>query len=421
MMNSPKPATGKLGILTPGMGAVATTTYAGVLSARRGLAQPIGSLTQLGRLQMEGGEQPLVRKVVPIAPLENIVFGGWDIYDVDAFDAAVNANVLSAKDLLAIESDLRAIRPMSGVFDRTWVRNLEGNGNRKKCKTNWEYAQALIADIASFKEKNKLDRLVMVNVASTEVYRPLTAVHENVAAFEQGLKNNDESISPGQIYAYAAIKSRVPYANGTPSLCVDTPAHLELAMENRVPLGGKDLKTGQTLMKTILAPGFQRRLLGLRGWFSTNILGNRDGEVLDDPGSFRSKEISKSGVLATILDAEKYPELYGDYYHKVRINYYPPRGDDKEAWDNIDIFGWMGYGMQIKVNFLCKDSILAAPVVLDIALLLDAAQRADLRGFQEWMSYFFKAPTVKNGHVPVNDLFAQHDVLMKTLTAWAKV
>jgi myo-inositol-1-phosphate synthase len=395
---------------------VATTLYAGVLAARKNLVAPVGSLTQLGRLDV-GDDKPMIKDVLPLASLNDIVFGAWDPYGISAYEAAVEAKVLSHKDMLAVQDELKAIRPMSAVLDRDWVKKVEGNGNVKNVKTKWDAALALMDDIASFKEKNKLDRMVMVWTASTEAYRPLQAVHQSVSAFEKGLRENDPNISPSQIYAYAAIKSRVPFANGTPSLTVDVPAMRELAMEQKVPLCGKDFKTGQTLLKTILAPGFKSRMLGVRGWFSTNILGNRDGEVLDDPESFKSKEISKREVLDSILEPDRYPDLYAGHYHKVRIEYYPPRGDDKEAWDNIDIFGWMGYPMQIKVDFLCKDSILAAPLALDLALFMDLAHRKGQRGTQTWLNFYFKAPMVDEGK-PENDLFKQHEKLNAVLKSW---
>ena len=416
MVQKPKAARGKLGILTPGMGAVATTTYAGVMAARRGLTSPVGSLTQLGRLDL-GSHKPLMKEALPLATLDDIVFGAWDPYGNNAFDAAVHANVLSAKDLLPLEEELRAIKPMPAVIDRDWVKNLEGSGNVKSFKSKWDAAQAITDDIAKFKDDNGCDRLVMIWTASTEAYREPGKVHASVAAFEKGLKENDPAISPSQVYAYAAIRSRVAFANGTPSVTVDTPAFHELAMEHQVPLCGKDFKTGQTLLKTILAPGLKARMLGLNGWFSTNILGNRDGEVLEDPEAFKAKEISKREVLESILEPELHEELYKNYYHKVRINYYPPRGDDKEAWDNIDIFGWMNYPMQIKVDFLCRDSILAAPLVLDITLLMDLAQRAGARGTQTWLNFYFKAP-MTNGERPINDLFVQHAQLQETLRSW---
>jgi len=382
-MTKPTEARGKLGILTPGMGAVATTTYAGVFAARRGTAAPVGALSELGRLDLGNGKKPLIKDILPLAGLQDLVFGTWDPYGHDAFEAAVEANVLSAKDLLPLEEEMRSIKPMKAVIDRNWVKRLEGSGNVKVTKSKWDAAQTLIEDIQRFKAENSCDRLVMIWTASTEAYKEPGAVHQSVTDFEKGLKEDNAEISPSQIYAYAALKERVPFINGTPSVTIDNPAFHELAMEYGVPLAGKDFKTGQTLLKTILGPGLKARMLGLSGWFSTNILGNRDGEVLEDPESFKSKEISKKQVLESILESDLYPELYKDAYHKVRINYYPPRGDDKEAWDNIDIFGWMNYPMQIKVDFLCKDSILAAPLVLDLTRFMDLAHRAGARGLPQ--------------------------------------
>ncbi len=416
-----KPAAGRLGVLTPGMGSVATTTFAGVFAVRRGRAMPVGSLTQLGRLRR--GEQPaagdpLIKDVVPLAGLDDLIFGGWDPYPDNAFDAAVKANVLSAQDLLPLREELEAIRPMPAVFDRRYVRNLDGL-HVKTGETKLDLAHQLVDDIHRFKEEQRCDRLVMVWCGSTEVHREPAPVHASLEEFERGLRDNDPDIAPSQIYAYAALSQGIPFANGAPSLTVDTPALIELARENRVPIAGKDFKTGQTLIKTILAPGLRARLLGLRGWFSTNILGNRDGEVLDDPGSFRTKEVSKLGVLETILQPEQYPELYGDVFHKVRINYYPPLGDNKEAWDNIDLFGWLGYPMQLKVDFLCRDSILAAPVMLDIALLMDLAGRFGQHGIQEWLGFYFKSPQSLEPS-PQNDLFVQLARLEDTLRHWVR-
>ncbi len=416
------PAEGKLGILTPGLGAVATTFIAGTLALQRGLTRPFGSLTQMGHIRLGKRTEkrnPLIKDLVPLAGLGDLVFGAWDPIADSAFEAALKAGVLDEKDLMPFKKELMAIRPMSAVFDHRWVKKLEGVNNVKQGKSKWELAEALRDDIRRFKKDNRCDRLVMVWCASTEAYSPASAVHETLKAFEQGLKQEDENIAPSQIYAYAALKERVPFANGAPNITLDTPALVELANELRVPIAGKDFKTGQTLMKTILAPGFKARLLGLNGWFSTNILGNRDGEVLDDPESFKSKEVSKLSVLETILQKEQYPELYGDLYHKIRINYYPPRGDNKESWDNIDIFGWMNYPMQIKVNFLCRDSILAAPVVLDLALFMDLAARAGKRGIQEWLSFYFKSPQVGPGLYPEHDLFIQQTKLKNTLRYWA--
>jgi myo-inositol-1-phosphate synthase len=352
--------------------------------------------------------------LVSLAQLDDLVFGGWDIFEQDTYAAALNAGVLTPTDLDPVRDELSAIRPMPAVFSRDWVRRLEGP-NVKEGKTKFDLAQALIEDIARFIETNRCDRAVAVWCGSTEVHTEISDVHRTVEAFERGLKNNDEQISPSMIYAYAHIKAGVPYANGAPNLACDLPAIVELARECRVPIAGKDFKTGQTLMKTIIAPGLKARMLGLRGWYSTNILGNRDGAVLEDPGSFKSKEVSKLSVLSTMLQPDKYPELYGNYDHKVRIDYYPPRGDSKEGWDNIDIFGWLGYPMQIKINFLCRDSILAAPIVLDLALFMDLAQRTGLCGIQEWLSFYFKSPQVAEGLYPEHDLFIQLTKLKNTL------
>jgi myo-inositol-1-phosphate synthase len=414
------PATGRLGLLTPGMGAVASTTFAGIVAARQGRAVPVGSLTQLAHIRLGDraeGRNPLIREFVPIASLDDIVFGGWDPISPNALEAARTAGVLQDKDLNPISAELEGITSMPAVFDRRWVSKLEGR--RVKTGTSkWDLAQQLVADIERFRVENGCDRLVMVWCGSTEAYSEPTAVHESIEAFEAGMKSDDPSIAPSQLYAWAAITSGVPFANGAPNLTVDFPAMIEYAKQRRVPIAGKDFKTGQTLMKTILAPGFKARMLGLEGWYSTNILGNRDGEVLDDPENFKSKEVSKLGVLDTILQPEVYPELYGDIDHVVRINYYPPRGDNKEGWDNIDIFGWMGYPMQIKVNFLCRDSILAAPIVLDLALFMDLAGRAGQAGVQEWLSFYFKAPQPSTAAGPEHDIFIQQIKLKNTLRAW---
>ena len=415
-----KPAAGRLGILTPGMGAVATTTYAGILAVRQRRALPFGSLTQMAHIRLgerSEGRNPLIKDFVPLADLNDIVFGGWDAFKDSAFEAACKAGVLQARDLLPLREELEAIRPMPAVFDRRWIRNLDGD-NVKTGETKLDLARQLMEDMQRFQQEQRCDRLVVVWCASTEAYTELAPVHRTLEAFERGLRNSDPAIAPSQLYAYAALSLGIPFANGAPNLTVDTPALIELAVRNGVPICGKDFKTGQTLMKTILAPGLKARLLGVRGWFSTNILGNRDGEVLDDPDSFRSKEVSKLGVLETILQPDQYPELYGDIYHKVRINYYPPRGDDKEGWDNIDIFGWLGYPMQIKVDFLCKDSILAAPIVLDLALLLDLAGRAGQGGVQEWLSFYFKSPQPVGELPPEHDLFIQQAKLKNTLRQW---
>ena len=412
------PAEGKLGILLPGMGAVGTTFIAGVLAIRKGLAKPIGSLTQMGTIRLGARPEdnvPLIRDYVPLAGLDDLVFGGWDVFEDDAYVAASRAGVLDGHLLEQLGDELRAIKPMPAVFEQAYVKNLHGN-HIKEETSKWEQAQALDADIDRFSEQNACDRLVAVWCGSTEVYREPTAVHQSLEAFEQGLKDSDPDIAPSQIYAYACLRRGIPYANGAPNLNLDTPALLELARKNKVPITGKDFKTGQTLMKTILAPGFKARMLGVEGWYSTNILGNRDGEVLDDPESFKAKEVSKLGVLDTIFEPERNPDLYGDISHVVRINYYPPRGDNKEGWDNIDIFGWLGYKMQIKVDFLCRDSILAAPLVLDLALFLDLAKRAGMANVQEWLSFYWKSPQpVRPGVYPEHDIFIQLTKLKNTL------
>jgi myo-inositol-1-phosphate synthase len=410
-------ANGKLGILIPGLGAVATTMIAGVEAVKKGLAQPIGSLTQTGTIRLGKRTEnrfPKVKDFVPLATLEDIVFGGWDVYEDNVYQAALHAKVLETSLLEPIRAELEKIKPMKAVFDKSYVKNLDGT-NVKQAATKYDLALAVMEDIDNFKEANNCERLVMVWCGSTEKYIEETDVHQNIYAFEDGLRNNDPMISPSMIYAYAAIKKGVPYANGAPNLTCDIPAIVELAREHGVPIGGKDFKTGQTLMKTILAPGLHARSLGIRGWFSTNILGNRDGWVLDDPENFKTKEVSKLGVLEDILQPEKNPELYGDLYHKIRINYYPPHGDNKESWDNIDIFGWLGYPMQIKINFLCRDSILAAPIVLDLALFMDLAKRANMSGIQEWLSFYFKSPQTAPGLRPEHDIFKQLIKLQNTL------
>ena len=414
------PATGKLGVLTPGMGAVSTTFMAGVIAARQGLAVPIGSLTQMAHVRLGAKDEnrnPLIRDFVPLAGLDDIVFGGWDPITPNALEGARTAGVLEDRDLGAISSELEGIVAMEAVFDQRWVKRLEGT-RVKEITSKAEQAEALIDDIERFRVENECDRLVMVWCGSTEAYQEASEVHMSVQAFEEGLRTDDPNISPSQIYAYAALMSGVPFANGAPNLSVDLPCMKELAAERGVPIVGKDFKTGQTLMKTLIAPGLKSRMLGLRGWYSTNILGNRDGEVLDDPENFKTKEMSKLGVLDTILQPETYPDLYGDIDHVVRINYYPPRGDNKEGWDNIDIFGWLGYPMQIKINFLCRDSILAAPIVLDLALFMDLAHRAGESGVQEWLSFYLKAPQSENPGGPEHDLFIQQTKLKNTLREW---
>lgn len=408
---------GKLGILLPGIGAVATTFIAGVLAVRKGIGTPIGSYTQMASIRVgkrTEGRNPKIKEFVPLAALNDIVFGGWDIYEDNAYEAAMNAGVLDRPLLQELKKEMSAIIPMKAVFDKNYVHNLHGT-NIKKAASKMDLALELMNDIRDFKEKNKCSRLVMVWCASTEVYQEENKVHKTLAAFEDALLDSHPSISPSMIYAYAALKSGVPYANGAPNLSCDFPAMVELAHKMQVPICGKDFKTGQTLMKTIIAPGLKARSLGVDGWFSTNILGNRDGEVLDDPESFKTKEVSKLGSLSNIFEPELNPDLYHDLYHKIRINYYPPRGDNKESWDNIDIFGWLGYKMQIKINFLCRDSILAAPIVLDLALLLDLAKRAGMSGIQEWMSFFFKSPQALEGLKPQHDLFRQLMKLENTL------
>ena len=408
---------GKLGILLPGMGAVGTTIIAGVEAIKKKIALPIGSLTQMGTIRLgkrTDKRVPLIRDFIELAKLDDIVFGGWDIFDSNAYDAAVNAGVLSKEHLNQVKPEIEKITPMKAVFSQDYVKKLSGT-HVKQAKTKYDYAELLQEDIRNFKKDNNLDRLVIVWCASTEIFLKVDPVHETVESFEKAMKENHPAIAPSMIYAYAAIKSGVPFANGAPNLTVDIPALQQLAMDNSVPLCGKDFKTGQTLMKTLLAPALKARMLGLNGWFSTNILGNRDGEVLDDPESFKTKEESKLSVLEYILQPEVYPDLYGNFYHKVRINYYPPSGDNKEGWDNIDIFGWLGYPMQIKINFLCRDSILAAPIVLDLALFMDLAQRSKMKGIQEWLSFYFKSPMCAKELYPEHDLFIQLMKLKNTL------
>ncbi len=407
----------KLAVLLPGMGAVATTAIAGVAAVRRKLATPVGSLTQLGHLAEQEGRGALLRDVLPLAPLDEIVFGGWDPIPDDAYAAAVRANVLRREHLDPVREELEAIRPMPAVFDKAWVRRLDGPNVKKG--TLRQRAEALLQDVRGFMERNRCARGVMVWTGSTEVYSENGPAHQSLRAFEAALDRSDATIAPSMVYAWAALKSGLPFLNGAPNLSQDIPALRELADRNGVPTAGKDFKTGQTLMKTTIAPMIHARLLGLEGWFSTNILGNRDGEVLDDELSFKTKEVSKLGVLDQILSPEQHPELYGDVEHKVTIHYYPPRGDNKEGWDAIDIFGWLGYPMQIKVNFLCRDSILAAPLVLDLALLADLAQRAGDKGPQSWLSFFFKSPVTAPGKPPVHDLFQQQAALHAQLRRYA--
>jgi myo-inositol-1-phosphate synthase len=412
-----KPATGKLGILTPGMGAVSSTFMAGIEAIRKGLSLPIGSVTQMGHIRLgkrTDDRQPLVKNFVPLTEMDDLVFGGWDIFPDSVYEAASKAGVLPQTMLDQLESELSAIRPMEAVFDNYYVKKLDGN-YIKTGKSKLELAEALIQDMDDFRSRHGCERLVMIWCGSTEIFLQKSEVHQDLGAFEKGLREDHPQIAPSMIYAYAALKAGVPYANGAPNLSADIPALEQLSQQTGTPICGKDFKTGQTLMKTILAPGFKARLLGMNGWFSTNILGNRDGEVLDDPESFKTKEESKLGVLGTILQPDLYPDLYGNLYHKVRINYYPPRGDNKEGWDNIDVFGWCGMPMQIKVDFLCRDSILAAPLVLDLALFLDLAKRAGMSGIQEWLSFFFKSPVVPEGLYAEHDLFIQQKKLKNTL------
>jgi myo-inositol-1-phosphate synthase len=411
------PAEGKLGVLTPGIGAVSTTFMAGVEAVRRGLAQPIGSLTQLATIRLgkrTDGRSPMIKDFVPLAGLDDLCFGGWDIYEDTAYESAANAKVLENSLLDQVKPFLSGISPMKAVFDHEYVKRIDGP-NVKQGGSKMDKAEMLMQDIRDFRQKNGTAREVMVWCGSTEVFHRPAACHQTLRDFECGLQKNDPEISPSQVYAYAALKSGVPFANGAPNLTTDTPALLELARDVNLPICGKDFKTGQTFMKTLIAPGLKARMLGVAGWFSTNILGNRDGEVLEDPGSFKSKEETKLSVLDQILQPNLYPALYKDLYHAVRINYYPPRGDAKEGWDNIDIFGWLGYPMQIKIDFLCRDSILAAPIVLDLVLFLDLAQRAGMRGIQEWLSFYFKAPMTAPGLYPEHDIFIQLMKLKNTL------
>ncbi len=412
-----KAPTGKLGILLPGMGAVATTFIAGVLAVNKGLAIPKGSVSQMGRIRIgkrTKNNKPLIKDFIPLQNLKNIAFGGWDIFNDNVYEAALNAKVLETDLLRKLKAPLSKIKPMKAVFDKRYVKKLDGK-NVKKGKTKMALAEALMRDIRKFKKDNKCQRLVMVWCGSTEIYIEEGAVHKTLEAFERGLKRNDRNIPPSMIYAYAAIKMGIPYANGAPNLSCDIPALVDLAKQTNTPIMGKDFKTGQTLMKTIIGPGLKARALGVEGWFSTNILGNRDGEVLDDPDNFKTKEVSKLGVLEEIFEPKLNKELYEDFYHKVRINYYPPRGDAKEGWDNIDIRGWLDYPMQIKIDFLCRDSILAAPIVLDLAIFLDLAKRADMSGIQEWLSFYLKCPQAPNGVHAQHDIFKQLSKLENTL------
>ena len=409
---------GRLGVLLVGLnGAVSTTYVAGILAVRTGDAQPIGSLAEMGELPVSGSNgssvtQPM-REALPLANLEDMVFGGWDIRDENLLESTRYADVLQEKDIAPIQDALEAIRPMKGVFNRDYVKNLEGT--HVKSGSMLEQVEALRSDIRTFKEENSCDSVVVIWCASTEVYIQLSEAHLSIDAFENGLSRESQTIAPSMLYAWAALMEGAPFLNGAPNLTVDTPALIELARQKNVLIAGKDFKTGQTMLKTVLAPMIKARKLGLAGWFSSNILGNRDGEVLDDPGSFKTKETSKLSVLDSILDPEANPELYGDIHHSVKIFYYPPRGDNKEGWDNIDIFGWLNYPMQIKVNFLCRDSILAAPVVHDLVMFGDLAQRAGLGGLQDWFGFYFKSPMARDGQLPEHDLFAQLDSLNQAL------
>jgi len=415
-----EPASGRLGVLTVGLGAVASTVIAGTELIRRGLAEPIGSLTQMGTIRLgkrTDARSPKIKEFIPLAGLDDLVFTGWDIFEDDMYTAATKAGVLERDLLDKVKPLLKSIKPQKAVFDHNYVKNLDGP-NVKKGKNKMDLAEQLRADMRAFKKTSGATRLITIWCGSTESYIEPSAAHQSVKAFEKALLKNDANIAPSMIYAYASLMEGVPFANGAPNLTVDIPVMRDLSRQNDAPICGKDFKTGQTLIKTILAPGFKARMIGLNGWFSTNILGNRDGEVLEDPGSFKTKEESKLSVLEHILQPELYPDLYGNFTHKVRINYYPPRGDNKEGWDNIDIFGWLGYPMQIKVDFLCRDSILAAPIVLDLVLFMDLAKRsAELRGIgiQEWISFYFKSPMTAPGLYPEHDLFIQLMKLKNTL------
>jgi myo-inositol-1-phosphate synthase len=411
------PAEGKLGVLLVGLGAVSTTFIAGIEAVKRGLSKPIGSLTQMGTIRLgkrTDNRVPKISELLPLASIEDLCFGAWDIFEDNAYEAALKAGVLEKELLAQVSEQLSSLKPMPAVFEKSYVKKLDGT-NIKKGKNKMELAEQLMDDIARFKTENDCNRLVMIWAASTEKFLEPSPIHESLEAFEKALYDNHPDIAPSMIYAYAALKSGVPFANGAPNLCVDIPALVQLADKMRVPVCGKDFKTGQTLMKTIIAPGLKTRMLGLDGWYSTNILGNRDGEVLDDPENFKTKEESKLSVLEHILQPEKYPDLYSNFSHVVRINYYPPRGDNKEGWDNIDIFGWLGYKMQIKIDFLCRDSILAAPLVLDLAIFLDLAARAGFKGIQEWLSFYFKSPQTAPGLYPEHDIFIQLMKLKNTL------
>lgn len=407
----------KLGILIPGMGAVASTFICGVIACNKGLSKPIGSMTQMGSIRLgkrSENRSPLIKDFVPVADMKNLVFGGWDIADENLYETSIRSKVLETSLLEDLKPDLEQIRVFKAVFDQNFVRRLSGDWV-KTGKNKMDLAEQVMDDIKEFNSNSGATSNVMIWCGSTEIYMKPSDVHSTLEKFEEGLRHSHEEIAPSMIYAYASLKLGIPFANGAPNLSIDIPALEELSSRTQSPIAGKDFKTGQTLMKTILAPGLKARQLGINGWFSTNILGNRDGQVLDDPDAFKTKEESKLGVLDTILEPEKNPDLYKDIFHKVRINYYPPRGDDKEGWDNIDIFGWLGYPMQIKVDFLCRDSILAAPIVLDLVLFLDLAKRSGMSGLQEWLSFYFKSPMAPSGLMPEHDLFVQLAKLKNTL------
>lgn len=407
----------KLGILIPGMGAVASTFVCGVIACNKGLSKPIGSMTQMGSIRLgkrSENRSPLIKDFVPVADMKNLVFGGWDIADENLYETSIRSKVLETSLLEDLKPDLEKIRVFKAVFDQNFVRRLSGDWV-KTGKNKMDLAEQVMDDIKEFNSNSGATSNVMIWCGSTEIYMKPSDVHSTLEKFEEGLRQSHEEIAPSMIYAYASLKLGIPFANGAPNLSIDIPALEELSSRTQSPIAGKDFKTGQTLMKTILAPGLKARQLGINGWFSTNILGNRDGQVLDDPDAFKTKEESKLGVLDTILEPEKNPDLYKDIFHKVRINYYPPRGDDKEGWDNIDIFGWLGYPMQIKVDFLCRDSILAAPIVLDLVLFLDLAKRSGMSGLQEWLSFYFKSPMAPSGLMPEHDLFVQLAKLKNTL------
>ncbi|MDR3244879.1 MAG: inositol-3-phosphate synthase [Prevotellaceae bacterium] len=413
-----KDAEGKLGVLVIGVGgAVATTFIAGTMIARKGLGIPVGSITQLATIRLGKREEnrfPKIKDVTPLADLKDIVFGGWDIFEENAYDAARHAEVLTVEDLEKVKDELQSIKPMKAVFDQNYVKRLHGVWV-KNAPTKWDLKEMVRSDIRDFKEKNGCDRIICIWCGSTEVFTQISEIHQTLPALQKAMKENNPEIAPSMIYAYAAIEEGVPYINGAPNLTVDMPAIWDFAEQTQTPICGKDFKTGQTMLKTVISPMLKTRMLGLNGWFSTNILGNRDGEVLDDPGSFKTKEESKLSVIDNILQPDLYPELYGNVYHKVRINYYPPRKDNKEGWDNIDIFGWLGYPMQLKVDFLCRDSILAAPLCLDLVLFADLSKRAGFSGIQSWLSFYFKSPMHDNEHIAEHDLFIQYVKLKNTL------